>query len=267
MTASLREIQEHFLSYVIKQENKILDDIETEQGNALERAEIYREGYFLRLLEILEKSFPVLYKIMGKELFDKFGRNYIDTFPSNDFNICHYAHNFPNYLQQQKQNPFWTEVGEFELALAQALDQADAPQIDMTALGGLSGEDWPNLQLELHPSVAFYQFKSNTPQIVLAHLLEQDIPDLITADEPKNWMVWRLNLQSYYESVTKEQLWMLNNIAKGKTFGELCEGLCEWLAEEEVPQFAAGSLGNWLQKGIFSHFGVAAATETNTQVN
>lgn len=256
MTALLREIQEHFQAYVINKDEKILDAISTEQASALERAEVYREGYFLRLLEILEKSFPVLVKIIGQETFTSLGRQYINQNPSQNFNICWYARNFPNFLKEQHQHVFWVEVAEFEWALGSALDAADAPQIDMNDLGGLSGEDWPYLQFDLHPSVAFYNFTYNTPQIVLAYLLEEEVPEAIAA-EPRNWMVWRLDLQSYYESLTPEQLWMLNSIKQQKTFAELCEGLCQWLPEEEVAGYAAGSLGNWLQKGIFSRFAVA----------
>jgi hypothetical protein len=257
MTVSLRELQEQFQDFVINKDPKILEAIDNEQANALERADIYRDGYALRLLEILEKSFPVLVKIVSYQIFETIARKYIDKFPSHDFNICNYNNNFPQFLLDEQHDSFWYEVADFELALAKALDTADAPQIDMTALGGLTAEDWPNLQFEIHPSVEFYQYHYNTPQIVLAHLLEEEIPEQVREEQGKNWIVWRLDLQSYYESLTPEQLWMMHNIKQGKTFEQLCEGLCQWISEEEVAQFAAGSLANWLQKKLFSAFSIA----------
>ncbi len=257
MSVSLRELQEQFQDYVISKDPKVLEAISNDNANALERADIYRDGYSLRLLEILEKSFPVLVKIIGYQIFETIARKYIDQFPSQDFNICNYNLGFPQFLVDEKHDSFWFEVADFELALAKALDAADAPQIDMTALGGLTAEDWPNLQFEIHPSVEYYQYHFNTPQIVLAHLLEEEIPEQVREEQIKNWVVWRLDLQSYYESLTPEQLWMMQHIKQGKTFAELCEGLCQWFPEEEVAQFAAGSLANWLQKRLFSAFHVA----------
>lgn len=258
MTVSLRELQEQFQSYVLNQEQKILDTISTEEADAIERIDVYKKGYFLRLLEVLEANFPVLAKVMGKETFAEIGRKYIETYPSDNFNICTFSRHYWKFLLDQGHDPFWAEVAEFEWALGIALDAGDAPQIDMSALGSLTEEDWPNLQMSVHPSVESYAFRYNTPQFVIAHLLEQDIPGLELQEEPHYWIVWRLNLQSYFEGLTKHQLWILNAFRQGKTFTEICEGLCEWYPEEEVAQQAAGSLGNWLSKGIFSGFGVAA---------
>jgi hypothetical protein len=257
MTVSLRELQEQFQSYVINKEQKILDNISTEQVSAIERIDVYREGYSLRLLEILEKNFPVLLKIIGHEKFTQLGRQYIESYPSDNFNICIFARHYPKFLLDQNQDPFWSEVAEFEWALAIALDAADAPQIDMSHLSELTEEDWPNLQFSIHPSLECYKFKFNTPQIVIAHLLEEDVPELVPGDEDLDWIVWRLNLQSYFERITPQHLWMINALHQNKTFAQLCDGLCEWFSEEEVAQFAAGSLGNWLSKGIFSGFTVA----------
>lgn len=257
MMLSLRDLQEQLQEYVINKDEKVLAAICNAETNGIERVDIYRDGYSLRLLEILEKSFPILVKMIGTEKFTEIGRQYIDAYPSHDFNVCLYGRYFPQFLFDQQYDPFWSEVAEFEWALSLALDAPDAPQIDATSLGGITAEDWPYLQFTLHPSIAFYQFQYNTPKVVLAYLYEQDPPEIVREDQPKDWVVWRLDLQSYFDALTTEQVWMMSNINQGKTFAELCEGLCQWLPEEEVGQFAAGSLGTWLQKGIFSGFMVA----------
>jgi hypothetical protein len=39
---------------------------------------------------------------------------------------------------------------------------------------------------------------------------------------------------------------------QGLSFGELCEGLCQWVPVEEVGMRAATYLKNWIQKGMLS---------------
>lgn len=261
MTVLLRELQEHFQAYVLEKNPKMLDIIATENCNAIERIDVYRIGYSLRLLEILEKSFPTLYKIIGQERFDKLGYQYIEEYPSHHYNICLFNQNFSQFILNKHQDLFSCEVAAFELALAAALDAGDDAQIGIAELGNVPGESWPFLQFRIHPSVAIYQFQYNTPEVVLAYLLEQEVPEAVKSDQPGDWLVWRYQMQSYFEQLTTERLWMLNAIKQNKTFAEICEGLCQWQSEEQVAGFAAGSLGHWLQKGIFSYFQVATHDE------
>lgn len=257
MTVSLRELQEQFLGYVINEEKRILENISTLHADSIERIDIYRKGYSLRLLEILEKQFPILCKIIGNDVFARLGYTYIEQYPSHHFNICTFSRHFSRFLTEQKCDDVWAEIAQFEWALSLALDAADAPQLTLADLGGLSGEDWPFIQFSLHPSVEFYQFDYNVPKVVIAHLLEEPPPELTRNEATVNWMVWRYEIQSYFESLTTQQLWMMHAIKEGKTFAEICEGLCQWFPEEEVAQFAAGSLSGWIQKGIFSEFSIA----------
>ena len=75
MTVSLRELQENFQAYILAQDKPILDVICTDEANAIERINVYRVGYSLRLLEVLEKDFPFLKKFVGHDLFEKMGAN------------------------------------------------------------------------------------------------------------------------------------------------------------------------------------------------
>ena len=97
-------------------------------------------------------------------------------------------------------------------------------------------------------------------------MLEKDsIPEPSKEEIPKDWVIWRFELQSYFESLTKEQTWMVNAVYQKKTFAEICEGLTQWLPEEEVAMFAAGSLRNWLEKGLFSAIHVSESVESLEQ--
>jgi hypothetical protein len=262
MKFALRELQENFQAYVLNQDSNIISHISTQALDASKQIDIYKKGYSLRLLEILQKDFPILYQKAGEELFNKFGYDYIKTYPSNHFNICIFSRHFSQFLIAEKHEPFLAEMAAFEWALSRALDTADAPHIGLPDLSNVLPESWPYVQFCFHSSVALYEFHFNSPQIVYAMMLENDsIPEPAKEQSPRGWVIWRFELQPYFESLSKEQAWMVNAILQKKTFGEICQGLCEWLPEEEVAMYAAGSLKNWLEKGMFSEFKVAKVTE------
>lgn len=262
MSVSLRELQENFQAYMLNENQNILDSISVEHADAVERIDIYRKGYTLRLLEILEKDFLIFRGMIGEELFDKLARDYIERHPSDHFSICTFSRHFSQFLSQVHQEEYWSEVVAFEWALSCALDASDAPQISIDELGSVAPESWPYIQFTFHPSISLHKFHYNAPQIVYAMMLEQEnVPELIKYERPNNWVIWRYDLKSFFESVSNEQVWMMEAIKQEKTFSEICEGLCQWLPEEEVAMYAAGSLRNWIEKGLFSAIKVAEVVE------
>lgn len=252
MTVSLRELQEYFQAYILDEKQEVLNSISSDQDRRSERIDIYRKGYVLRLLEILEKDFPLLREYIGENIFEKISVEYIKTYPSTHFNVCTFSRHFSQFLTDSNCEAHWSEMAAFEWILSCVLDAEDAPHIGIDQLGSIAGESWPFIQFDFHPSAEQRQFRYNSPLIVYALLQKEEVPELIDFEEPRDWIIWRFNMQSYFESVTREQMWMIKAIREGKTFSEICEGLCQWLSEEEVAMYAAGSLRNWIEKGLFS---------------
>lgn len=258
MNMPLRELQEQFQAYVLQDKPDILQLIATQGANPKERINIYSKGYLLRLLEILEKDFPNFKKYIGEEEFDKLGRNYIKNYPSDNFNICIFSRHLTHFIEKTLDQPHWSELVQFEWALSCVLDSPDAPHLKMEDLGTVDGEQWPNLQFTFHPSVQVHEFHYNTTKIFRALMEDSnEVPFSCLNESPTNWFVWRFDRIPYFESMTTEQSWMVKAIQQHKTFSQICEGLCEWVEEEKVAEFAAGSLGNWLQKGLLSSYSIA----------
>lgn len=258
MSDQLRELQENFQAYILNEDKRVLNVISSERAPATDRLDIYREGYSLRILEVMEKDFPNLFKVMGNELFEKAARQYIEVYPSDHFSICYFSRHFSKFLLEAHYEAHFSEIAAFEWALSRALEAPDANQITVADLSTVAPESWPYIQFKLHPSVHVHSYQYNAPEIAYAHMYEgQEIPELIYKDAPEEWVVWRFNQLSYFESLNVWQLWMLNAISQEKTFAEICTGLCEWHPEEEVAQYAAVTLRNWIEKGLFSEIMIA----------
>jgi hypothetical protein len=256
MTMSLRELQEQFQAYVLEQDPALFKLIDSNLADSVERVDVYRKGYSLRLLESLENDYCVLRGHVGPEIFEDLGRKYINNYPSNNFSICIFGRHFSQFLAGEG-HKLWSEMADFEWALGYVLDAADAPVLTLAELGTVAGEDWPNLQFTLHPSVHFYKYSSNAPQITYALMVEQEAPESHIDENTSDWVIWRFELKPFFESISEAKFWMLGAIEQGKTFAEICEGLCQWFSEEEVAQYAASVLGSWINMGMIATFRVA----------
>jgi len=247
---------ENLQAYVLDQDPAIETQVVGETSKLKrERLDVYREGYALRLLEILEKNFPVLRKLMGEELFEKLGRAYITAYPSHHFSIRYFGRYFSKFLSSSADvQPEYVDVALFEWTLETVMESPDAPQLTFETMSAIPPEAWANLQLVTHPSLQVVPFFYNAPKIWQAVQHETEMPEIKFNETPNQWLIWRFNRQAYFCPVSPEQLWMLNALQSGKSFSAVCEGLCEFLTEEEVTQFAAETLRNWIVEGVFSEY-------------
>ena len=87
---------------------------------------------------------------------------------------------------------------------------------------------------------------------------EQELPALQQYPEGVHWVLWRApgyTIQFY--SLAPAEAWCLNGIVKGLSFGQLCEGLCQWIEPEQVGLQAASYLKGWIQNGMVRELLVA----------
>jgi hypothetical protein len=254
--STLRDIQENLQAYMLKNDVTALNDISDKKEQAVDRLDIYRYGYYLRLLEVSGKDFPCLKSVTGDELFEKIGREYINKFPSNHFSICYFDRFFSSYLSEAGYEPYLAEIALFEWSLNRAIDAPDANIATFAQLTQIPPEQWPYLQFTLHPSVQCFVFEYNAPEVCHSLMLGNEAPSCIKYEQPTHWMIWRANHNAYYESCDITRLFIFNAIKQNKSFSEICEGLCEWLNEDEIPGYALGILRYWLDKEIIATISV-----------
>lgn len=261
----LHELQESFQAYMLEADARIQQYIAATANNStIERLDVYRDGYYLRLVDILAIDYPVLKVIAGEELFDKLGREYVDIYPSNHFSVRVFGRHFNKFLTNQRTlEPMLAEMAKFEWMLVETQDASDGPHLTLEAMAQIPPEAWASMQFKLHPSFQLLPFYSNAPDLWKAIDQQQERPATKYQDEPVYWMFWRSEITPYFAPLSAPELGMINAIQAGKNFGENCELLCEWFEDEEVVQFAAGTLRAWIRDGIVSevHFEAAAVAD------
>ena len=67
---------------------------------------------------------------------------------------------------------------------------------------------------------------------------------------PVPWLIWRRDLKNYFRSLKQDEAWALDAARAGSPFGEICEGLCEWMADSEATVRSASLLKLWIEEGL-----------------
>jgi hypothetical protein len=248
----LLKIQEAFQRFLLGGDPTIGSHVVGTQRVPVEtRLGIYGDGYRLRLIETLQKSFPVLAELMGDE-FEALAAKYVAAHESTFFNIRWYGDQMGEFLAadaEYSKAPILAEMARWEWAMAAVFDAADAPSIDVSAFAGIAPEDWADLQFDWSPAVQVLELEWNVPQLWKAVTQgREDRPD--PALEPASLLVWRRELQIFFRPLGKEEASVVAAARGGHSFGELCVLLCEHLDESEASLQAAGFLRGWVESGL-----------------
>ena len=250
---ALADLQQAFQSAVLQLRETTPDFIiDTAKASSAERFEIYTEAYRLRLIEALSADYPALKDWLGDEGFDAMGRTYIDTSPSDQFSIRWFGRHLPRFLAETPpyaEQPAAKDLAIFEWALSEAFDAPESALTDYQQLAAIEPAYWPSLKLCFHPSLRRIDLNCNAPQVWQASNHKEPLPAFTANSESQTWIVWRQQLKLLFRSLSAQEAFTLDAFMQGQCFAEVCEGLCEWLDEEQVVMKAAGFLQTWLRDG------------------
>lgn len=259
--SELMDLQNQFQKFLLSGKSEIDESIiETETLAVATRLAIYKDAYKLRLIESLTTSFPAVHAYLGTEEFQKLCSSYIDTHPSTYRSIRWYGHALAEYLKHYytKAYSYVAELADLEWKMTLAFDAADDPALSVNDMAHVPAEAWAGMQFVLHSSAQRLNYFWNVVPVWQALINDRDLPEWSNTPRVTSWVLWRAqdNLTQYY-SLSEEEAWALDAVIQGLSFGELCEGLCQWVAVEEVAMKAASFLKSWIQHGIMSQLLIA----------
>jgi hypothetical protein len=251
--STLRQLQNDFQSFILHGGNYVGDQVQsTEKVSAETRLDVYYQAYRLRLLEALGVDFPALQAFVGTKRFERIGLEYIDAYPSEHFSIRYFGRAMSRFLGAlpYRREPWLAELASFEWALGEAFDAPDALPLTAKALSAIPLTAWPELRLHLHPSVRRLNFRWHVPAVWQAVDRHETPTPPVRNEPPMPWLIWRRDLKNYFRSLQQDEAWALDAIRAGLTFGEICEGLGQWMVDREAAVRAARLLRLWVEEGL-----------------
>ena len=247
-----RDFQRCMLENSLEMAGQVVSDT---RASAQERVQVYVEGYRLRLLEVLQDNFDGLHGLVGDEEFDRLGRAYIDAYPSTHPSVRWFSQHLPAFLRETEpyaSHPYLAEMAGFEWAQGRVFDATDDATLGMEALAALPPESWALARFTLRAAVQRLDLHWNIPAVWRALEAQETPPELARGEEPQGWVLWRQDLNTHWRSLGEDEAWALDAVREGKSFAELCEGLCRWHEESAVALQAASYLKLWLNDGLIT---------------
>lgn len=253
--SELKTIQGHFQDYLLRGDGAIGAHV---SGSArvpvATRLGIYGGAYRSRLIEALGTTYAALAKLLDED-FAALADAYVCTHDSHCFSIRYYGEDFAGFLaahEDTRDIPLLAELARWEWAMTGVFDAADAVPIAAEALARVAPQDWAQLRLGFHPSVARVALHWNAPQIWQALSEEAERPAAAFSATAVEWLLWREDLTTYFRSLSLTEAQALDAARAGAAFGELCELLCAELGEAAAPAQAASLLRGWIAAGLIT---------------
>lgn len=257
---NLQKLQMDFQQYLLTENNLIEKEIlSTINLSAKNRLDIYRDAYYLRLLEALELDFEMLHTILGDEQFDVLGRQYIDAHPSTFRSIGIYGKNFPKFIEENIPHPlknFFYELATFEWLLAESFVAANDNLINLEEMALIPPEQWPTLCFTLHPSSRMLETHWNILQIWNGIQNSGSMISPQKLDKKIHILIWRKALDIQFCSLPEDKKLMLDLIVRNHSFASICEELCALHDENEVGMIAAQLLKECILDGIITRISI-----------
>jgi len=138
---------------------------------AAERVEVYANGYFYRLLDVLKEDYPATVAVTGADDFHNLVTGYLIVYPPTEPSIYHAGRDFARYLDThplRERWPYLADLARLERAVLESFHAADAPALEAGALRALAPAQWPALTLRAHPATRLVESRWRVDEVARA---------------------------------------------------------------------------------------------------
>lgn len=249
----MASFHEQFEAYLKGEDDSVTElVINDSKGDATTRMNIYRDAYSLRLIDILYSDFPVIYEILGTDSFIDLAKDYIRKYPSTSFTVRYFGQHLAKYLQEEvpyADYPYLSQIADFEWAKGTVFDAPDTAIFTLEDLAKIPAETWETATFTFVPAMTRLIYDYNVPQIWKAIDRGGQDSEPVALNDPMPWVMWRKDLDPNWYSMTTEEDWFFIQARHGKNFTELCEGLTQWIDDEDkIAAKAAEIVSRWIDE-------------------
>lgn len=258
-TGSLADLQRAFQDYVLVRGDGFTGAVrDTSKADRVTLLDVYRDGYALRLIEVLTNDYPGVLAMAGTEGFDQMARAYIAAQPSRHPSVRWFGKGLADFLAATPpydRSPAAAEMARFEWALGEAFDRPDDRSITAEAVMGVPPEAWETISFAPLPSLQKLDFAYDVPPSwQRREEVEPGTLEVAALPAPVPWIIWRPDLISNFRSLEPDEAAMLDAMVEGQPFPALCEALLPYVAEDQAAARAAGLLRSWVEEGMIGSF-------------
>jgi hypothetical protein len=222
-----------------------------ERLSALERLEIYRRGYQLRLIECLADDYPALAATLSEADFAALCRSYVARYPSSAPSLNLFGQHMAEHCRHSSlpSAAFLADLAVLEWAVVLSIHAPTAPTLTPDDLSQIPFERWPEARLIPNPSLEILSFAYPVNAYFQAYM--RGGPLKIPTARPTSLAVYRTSRSVWRLELSEPMVRLFSALAAGTPLGPALEQVEPLLAGRREDELAALVTG-WFQQGVES---------------
>ena len=219
-------------------------------AHARARLAVYRSNVGANATRALAAIYPIVRRLVGAEFFDGLARAYCSAHPSASGDLNELGERLADFVQTfppAQALPYLPDVARLEWLAHRAHYAADHAPLDVNTLASIREDDYPELELRLHPSVA--TLESAYPLLRIWEVHQDDYAGEIAVDFGdcgESVIVYRPDFRATVARLARGESVFLATIGHGGLLGSALEQ-----AFAADPEFdLAASLQRWIAAHI-----------------
>jgi len=219
----------------------------------LERLDIYREMYLLRMEEALAIDYPSLKHFLGEEEFVRLVARYVDVYPSRSYTLNRLGDHLPDFIATLQDIPkpeFCHNLARLEYALTLVFDEQETPRLTQEAIQAVPQDAWE--QARLKPIAAFRILEFDYPVSLYAGAVDEENPFPRLRKRKTYVAAYRSNYRTHRLDLARPAYDLLSRLASGQKLGEALMEVC---APGRRPAVKESQLfewfRDWMAEGLF----------------
>ncbi len=213
--------------------------------SSLDRLDIYRGMYLLRMEEALATDFPALKHFLGDDGFMSLVTRYTDAHPSRSYTFNRFGDYLVDFVATQDEFPkkdFCHDLARLEFALTNVFDAPETSPLTEQQVRAVPQEAWETARLK--PVAAFEMLAFDYPVSLYLGAVDGENPFPRLARK-KTWVVcYRKDFHVYRLNLEGPAYELLSSLAKGDTVGD---SIVSVMTRKRRPAVKEAQLFEWFR--------------------
>jgi hypothetical protein len=227
-------LQRAFAEAILSSEAPVPAAVREASGPAsASRFSVYRNNVIAGLINAVSARYPVVRKLLWDDAFNRIAHQYVVSEPPRSPVLLEYGESFPKFLRGVGRGAaasYLADVAEIESARTRTYHAADAAPLSREAFNTVATDEWPEVRIVMHPSVAL--LKSDFPVVSIwqANLYAND--NTLDVWKPECALIARPHLDVEVRSISAGVYEFIAALAQGQTVGAAVA-----TASSQAPEF------------------------------
>ncbi len=218
-----------------------------ERLSAVERLNIYANGYFYRLLDVLKEDYPATWTVLGADNFHNLVTGYLIECPPTQPSLFYAGEFLADVLAGhplRQRWPFIVELARLERTIIEVFHAPDTEPLDTATLRAVSPADWPTVTLRTSTALEILDCEWGVSEVLRA--IEENREWSPPQHAPVSILVWRQNFQVHRRELDAGERDALRMSRDGASFARICEAIATGSPEKDAVATISRLLTRWL---------------------